>query len=138
MNSNTEKNTKKIKNKTPKKLILGIICPICALFILLGWFYYKKPLMILREQNSILKEKKDELEDKKRMEAELENKIAFLKTPEGMNYIAKSNGFFEKDDILITITQTEPSNDKKDTKKKKKKITISFPQLNKKHEDKEL
>jgi len=137
VSSDTEKSIKKIKNKPSKNLIFGIICSICVLFILLGWFYYKKPLMILREQNAILKEKKDELEDKKRMEAELENKIAFLRTPEGMNYIAKSNGFFEKDDILITITQTEPSNDKKDTQKKKKKITISFPHLSKKSEDKE-
>lgn len=95
--------TRRTDKETAKRVVFISISCLCIAIILLGWFYYRKPLIDLKEQTAILRENQEELKSKKLLQLEMANQIGFLKSEAGIKYIAKSHGFFDKDDILITI-----------------------------------
>ncbi|MBO4547953.1 MAG: hypothetical protein J5758_01935 [Abditibacteriota bacterium] len=73
----------------------------------------RRPIAEMNEQKRLFAEAKKTLAQMEDKEKELQNEILFYSSRKGLRYIAKKHGFYDKDDIVIIVTDNKVSEKKK-------------------------
>ncbi|MBR4748252.1 MAG: hypothetical protein IK083_01590 [Abditibacteriota bacterium] len=96
------------KNKNGLVTFLIVLVVIAAAVLVL-----RRPVLEMNEQKRLYAEAKKTLSQMEDKEKELQNEILFYSSKKGLRYIAKKHGFYDKDDIVIIVTDNKVSEKKK-------------------------
>ncbi len=96
------------KNKNGVVTFLIVLVVIAAAVLVL-----RRPVLEMNEQKRLYAEAKKTLSQMEDKEKELQNEILFYSSKKGLRYIAKKHGFYDKDDIVIIVTDNKVSEKKK-------------------------